>query len=256
MGYNPPKPPKLKRPDHPPPPPIHTIGLYKSYINAKEKLGPRYQKDDTIQIVDQHGGFTVEVTIDMDGNPIFKKKNEDGSYTSIKCDKDSVDIDSIDAKLFYNSYIPLKHEWDASIELAKYNHKNGIIQIEGSVENNTQLTKTVIPPEPNAWFPPNELINESTGEVTYDYVSEEQKKQWPEPKPNLGAATYHTKKSADIDPPKKKNPSKGEWDDIFPPPKKKSLWDRLVDSIIRDIVWGRVPKKTKRRRYTASAGPR
>jgi len=85
-----------------------------------------------------------------------------------------------------------------------------------------------------SWFPPNMLVNESTGEVTYDYVSEEQKRQWPQPQ---------FKK--DADPPKKKQKEqpkpepKPEYGEAINITKKKSRWERFTDRIIKNIVWGK-----------------
>jgi len=106
----------------------------------------------------------------------------------------------------------------------QHKSSNGLVQIEGNIENSKAFLR----------FPPNRLINESTGEVTYDYVSEEQKKQWPEPQ---------LKK--DADPPKKKQKEivkpepKPEYGETINIRKKKSLWERIIDRIIKNIVWGK-----------------
>lgn len=271
MGYNPPPPPlpypmtRNSVPPPPPPPPPKRI-INEGWPSITK---PKKKEKKLVDVRDKHGQIRMDVRIDEEGFPIVKIQNpdEDG-YLAVKLPKDAdhKDVKNVLSQYYSGYTVPSysNEEYYAKICIDDLNKKseielrkmgvrkpsNGMVQIEGNIENSKALSKEEVndlrrlagldynpdlpPPEVKPWFPPNILVNESTGEVTYDYVSEEQKRQWPQPQ---------LKK--DADPPKKKQKEivkpepKPEYGEAINIRKKRTRWERFIDRIIKNIVWGK-----------------
>lgn len=194
MGYNPPLP--------PPPPPKRIIREDAPvFFKPKKKL---------VDVRDETGRIRTDIKIDMDGYPVVTHTNlETNERTSVKYKNP----DLIDVKDLYSPHLPPSYSSKKESEKLR-----SLYRVQKLDYNAKWLAKINISQneKQKQKFPPNLLTNESTGEVTYQYVDDRVIA-------DQAQADHHA-----------------EWYDIFPDtPKKKSRWERLVDRIILNIVWGK-----------------
>lgn len=273
MGFNPPPYPMTRNsvpPPPPPPPPKRIINEgWPSVMKKKQK-----DKEMKIETFYDHRGEKIIRYGNSDGYH-FMKMGRHGKLDAVMGEE----LDAINALLdhaeqekiqkaklnedvekqrmahsFYASGVPLvlNDEWLAKITIDDNKMKpheyekfiNNIIEgKEDSAKDELKrivlqkvdnIVKTKIEEKAKPRFPPNILVNESTGEVTYDHVSEEQKRQWPQPQFKKDADPSKKKQKEIVKPEPK--PEYGETINIR---RKKSRWERIIDRIIKNIVWGK-----------------
>jgi hypothetical protein len=212
MGYNPPPPPlsytmtRNSIPPPPPPPPPKRI-INEGWPSITK---PKKKEKRLVDIRDKHGKIRLDVRIDAEGFPIVKivNPNEDG-YLKVKLHKDAKDEDvkNVVAQYYSGYSVPSfsNEDYYGKIRVDDIKHKNEI-----------ELQKMGVRKASNGMAQIEGSIENSkalTKEQLKKDADPPKKKPKPEPKPEYGEAMNITKK--------------------------KSRWDRFIDRIIKNIVWGK-----------------
>jgi hypothetical protein len=235
MGYIPPPRPlyyPMTRNSVPPPPPPKRIIREDAPLLFKPKKKAKEMKLEVLSHALE--GDTLIIRYGNADGYRTMKVGRHGSLTDVDINEALEQIveqkDLAEVKKLYSPYLSpsysSKEEWFGKIvvdESKKY--CNRVTKYADAADYYKKLSTNQKEQIEKPKFPPNMLINESTGKVTYDVDDRVIVEQ--------AQADHHAEWGNHA-------PSKSEWYDIFPEKrKKKSLWERIIDRIIKNIVWGK-----------------